>query len=141
MDMRVAAYAVIIDPDDRILLAHWNEGRRAAWTLPGGGLESGEDPEHAARREVREETGYRVTVGDLLGIHSRVIPAGRRLAADASGPLHTLRIVYRARVVGGKLRHEIGGSTDRAEWFPLAAVPGLQRVKLVDIALKMAAPR
>ena len=74
MDMRVAAYAVIIDADDRILLAHWNEGRRAAWTLPGGGLESGEDPEHAARREVREETGYRVTVGDLLGIHSRVIP-------------------------------------------------------------------
>jgi len=139
MDMRVAAYAVIIDADDRILLAHWNEGRRAAWTLPGGGLEAGEDPEHATRREVREETGYRVTVGDLLGIHSRVIPAGRRLAADADGPLHTLRIVYRARVIGGRLRHEIGGSTDRAEWFPLAAVSALQRVKLVDIALKMAA--
>ena len=137
MDMRVAAYAVIIDADDRILLAHWNEGRRAAWTLPGGGLESGEDPEHAARREVREETGYRVTVGELLGIHSRVIPAGRRLTTDATGPLHALRIVYRARVIGGKLRHEIDGSTDRAEWFPLPAVAGLQRVKLVDIALKM----
>ena len=26
MDMRVAAYAVIVDADDRILLAHWNEG-------------------------------------------------------------------------------------------------------------------
>ena len=45
----------------------------------------------------------------------------------------------RARVLGGKLRHEIGGSTDRAEWFPLPSVGGLQRVKLVDIALKMAA--
>jgi len=78
-----------------------------------------------------------VTVGDLLGIHSRVIPAGRRLATDATGPLHALRIVYRARVIGGKLRNEIDGSTDRAEWFPLSAVAGLQRVKLVDIALKM----
>ncbi|MFE7845539.1 NUDIX hydrolase [Microbacterium sp. NPDC057407] len=138
MDLRVAAYAVIIDDDDRLLLAHWNEGRRAAWTMPGGGLEPGEDPEHAVRREVREETGYKVAIGQLLGIHSRVIPAGRRLTPGATEPLHTLRIVYRARVTGGRLRNEIDGSTDRAEWFPLREVPELQRVRLVDIALEMA---
>lgn len=138
MDLRVAAYAVIIDADDRILLAHWNEGRRAAWTMPGGGLESGEDPERAARREVREETGYKVAIDELLGIHSRVIPVGRRLTAGVTEPLHTLRIVYRARIIGGRLRNETGGSTDRAGWFPLREVPALQRVKLVDIALEMA---
>jgi 8-oxo-dGTP diphosphatase len=138
MDMRVAAYAVIVDEHDRILLAHWNEGRRAAWTMPGGGLEDGEDPERAARREVREETGYRVAIEALLGIHSRVIPPGRRLTEGAVVPLHTLRIVYRARITGGHLRHEKNGSTDRAEWFPLGEVRGLQRVKLVDIALDMA---
>lgn len=137
MDIRVAAYAVILD-GERVLLAHWNEGRRAAWTLPGGGLEPGEDPERAARREVREETGYRVEIGELLGIHSRVIPEGRRIAADASGPLHALRIVYRATITGGKLRNEKDGSTDRAEWFELSTVRSLQRVRLVDIALKMA---
>ena len=138
MDLRVAAYAVIVDDDERLLLAHWNEGRRAAWTMPGGGLEPGEDPEHAARREVREETGYRVELRGLLGIHSRVIPPGRRLMPGADAPLHTLRILYRARVTGGHLRNEIDGSTDRAEWFPLREVRGLQRVKLVDIALEMA---
>lgn len=141
MDLRVAAYAVIIDQDDRILLAHWNEGRRAAWTMPGGGLEPGEDPERAARREVREETGYKVAVQGLLGIHSRVIPPGRRLTPGVTVPLHTLRIVYRARITGGRLRNETDGSTDRAEWFPLAEVRGLQRVKLVDIALEMAGLR
>lgn len=138
MDLRVAAYAVIVDEDDRLLLAHWNEGRRGAWTMPGGGLEPGEDPERAARREVREETGYRVAIEELLGIHSRVIPPGRRLTPGLTEPLHTLRIVYRARVTGGRLRNETDGSTDRAEWFPLAEVPSLQRVKLVDIALEMA---
>ena len=138
MDLRVAAYAVIVDEDDRLLLAHWNEGRRGAWTMPGGGLEPGEEPERAARREVREETGYRVAIEELLGIHSRVIPPGRRLTPGVSDPLHTLRIVYRARVTGGRLRNETDGSTDRAEWFPLAEVPTLQRVKLVDIALEMA---
>ncbi len=138
MDLRVAAYAVVVDARERILLAHWNENGRTGWTLPGGGLESGEDPERAARREVREETGYRVRLGELLGIHSRVIPASRRLNRGAEHPLHTLRIVYRAEVTGGKLRNEVDGSTDRAEWFALSSVSDLRRVKLVDIGLRMA---
>jgi 8-oxo-dGTP diphosphatase len=137
MDMRVAAYAVIVD-DDRMLLAHWNEGDRPAWTLPGGGLEAGEDPEAAAVREVREETGLDVVLEGLLGIDSRVIPLARRLASGATGPLHTLRIVYRARVTGGTLTNEIDGTTDEARWFPLAEVPSITRVKLVDVALEMA---
>ncbi|MBN9194740.1 MAG: NUDIX domain-containing protein, partial [Microbacterium sp.] len=90
------------------------------------------------KREVREETGYRAQVGELLGIHSRVIPPGRRIPDGATEPLHTLRIVYRATIVGGRLRNEIDGSTDRADWFPLATVRSLQRVRLVDIALRMA---
>ncbi|MBN9176858.1 MAG: NUDIX hydrolase [Microbacterium sp.] len=137
MDLRVAAYAVIVD-ERGMLLAHWHEGPRAAWTLPGGGLEAGEDPADAVVREVREETGFEVTVEELLGIHSRVIPARQRLAPGASGPLHTLRIVYRARVVGGDLRDEVGGSTDRAAWFTLDAVERLHRVQLVDLAREMA---
>ncbi len=135
--MRVAAYAVVTDDDGRILLARWIEGRRVAWTMPGGGLEPGEAPEDAVRRELREETGYTVKVGELLGIHSRVIPASQRVT-PSDQPLHTLRIVYRATVSGGKLSFETDGSTDMAEWFPRKSVADLQRVKLVDIALRMA---
>lgn len=137
MDLRVAAYAVVTDDEDRVLLARWTEGRRIAWTMPGGGLEAGEDPADAVRRELREETGYTIRVQELLGIHSRVIPAGRRVQ-KAAEPLHTLRIIYRAEVAGGRLRFEKDGSTDMAGWFTVPAVAELQRVKLVDIALRMA---
>ena len=137
MDLRVAAYAVIVDARG-MLLAHWHDGPRAAWTLPGGGLEAGEDPADAVVREVREETGFDVVVDELLGIHSRVIPARQRIAPGAAGPLHTLLIVYRARVVDGELRDEVGGSTDRAAWFALDAVEDLHRVQLVDLAREMA---
>ncbi|WP_309127170.1 NUDIX domain-containing protein [Microbacterium sp.] len=137
MDLRVAAYAVVTDDDGRVLLARWTEGRRVAWTMPGGGLESGEDPEQTVRRELREETGFRIETTELLGIHSRVIPGSQRVR-KAGVPLHTLRIVYRARITGGTLRFEQNGSTDMAGWFSLAEIADLHRVKLVDIALRMA---
>lgn len=139
MDLRVAAYGIVTDDDGRVLLARWVEGRRVAWTLPGGGLEQGEDPELAVRRELREETGFQIETTALLGVHSRVIPASRRVRRDENPlPLHTLRIVYRAEITGGELRFEKNGSTDMAAWFTLDEVAALQRVKLVDIGLRMA---
>lgn len=62
MDTRVAAYGVAI-ADGRLLLSHWAEG--GLWTLPGGGLEPGEDPAATALREIAEETGYVAELADL----------------------------------------------------------------------------
>jgi ADP-ribose pyrophosphatase YjhB (NUDIX family) len=138
VDIRVAAYGVITD-GDRILLAHWNESGRSGWTLPGGGLDPGEDPVDAVVREIAEETGYSAEVGPLLGIDSKVIPAEHRFVQDA-GPLHAIRIIYRATVLSGSLTNERQGTTDEAAWFPLVSIPN-RRVELVDIALVMAGLR
>lgn len=48
----------------QVLLVH--RPRYGDWSLPKGKLEAGESPEQAAMREVREETGYDVTLGDAL---------------------------------------------------------------------------
>ncbi|WP_394553738.1 NUDIX hydrolase [Agromyces sp. MMS24-JH15] len=134
MDIRIAAYAVIID-DGRVLLSHWNQHGRSGWAMPGGGLQGAEDPLEAVVREVREETGFDAAVDRLLGIDTMVVPAAKRHRGRV--PLYAMRIVYRAHVVGGELRNELDGSSDEARWFPLDEVSSLKRVGLVDIALRL----
>jgi 8-oxo-dGTP diphosphatase len=99
-------------------------------------VEEGETPEEAAVREVREETGYDVELVRLLGEDRFTVAARDRL--DGSGrALEGIRVVFEARIVGGELTDEVGGTTDEAAWIPIADVPGLDRVDLVDAALRL----
>jgi 8-oxo-dGTP pyrophosphatase MutT (NUDIX family) len=51
-----------------VLLRHWLS--KNVWTLPGGGINKGETPSEAGKREVWEETGYTVNSFDgQLGIY------------------------------------------------------------------------
>lgn len=139
-DTRLAAYALILDgagDERRVLLALWNEADEPAWTMPGGGVELHETVEEAAVREVREESGYDVRLGRLLGVDSFTVPGHER--ANGSGrELKSVRVVFEAEVVGGELAREVGGTTDESRWIPVAEVPSLNRVPLVDASLRMA---
>lgn len=55
--LRRAARALIIDPDDRVLLAPFDLPHTSLWAAPGGGLEGDETNLDALRRELREEVG------------------------------------------------------------------------------------
>lgn len=132
-ELRVAAYAVCVQ-DGKLLLARWVAGDGSKrWTLPGGGMDHGEDPYDTVIREADEETGYVIEPRALLGVDSLRRRYPRKLGAIAD--FHGLRIVYEARITGGELRHERDGSTDLAAWHALDAVPELDRVGLVDIGL------
>jgi 8-oxo-dGTP pyrophosphatase MutT (NUDIX family) len=56
---RPAVRIVCFDADDRVLLLNWQDPHDShrLWEPPGGGIDPGETPLEAARRELTEETG------------------------------------------------------------------------------------
>ncbi|GCD89576.1 NUDIX domain-containing protein [Nocardioides sp. LS1] len=121
---RVAAYAVILR-EDRILLSRLAERvtSEELWTLPGGGLDHGEDPREAVVREIHEETGLDAQVGETAHVYSFHQPRTRR---DGRGvDAHSLRIVYDGWVaLDAPEPHvvEVDGSTSEAAWVKVADV-------------------
>src|SRR4051812_35813631 len=121
---RVAAYAVILR-DGAILLSRLARSVTPdeLWTLPGGGLDHGEDPRDAVVREIYEETGLEAVVGDTARVYSAHLPGvwreGRRVDA------HALRIVYEGWVAPDAPEPrvlEVGGSTMAAAWQQVSDV-------------------
>jgi 8-oxo-dGTP pyrophosphatase MutT (NUDIX family) len=64
MRLRRSARVLLFDPDGDILLIRFraqNNGKTLQfWVTPGGEIESGEEPEEAAARELYEELGLRL---------------------------------------------------------------------------------
>jgi ADP-ribose pyrophosphatase YjhB (NUDIX family) len=80
---REAARALVLDPDDRVLLVRFvnPETGQAFWATPGGGIDSGEALEEELRRELREETGLEdVELGPVVWTRrEEFVWAGRKL--------------------------------------------------------------
>jgi 8-oxo-dGTP diphosphatase len=135
--LRVAAYAVCAE-GGRLLLCRIGPGYPGSgrWMLPGGGLEFGEPPEKAVLRELDEETGLDGVVEGLLDVRSWLLPAD---VAPHGGPLQTLAVLYRVRIVGGTLRDEPAGSTDRAAWLDADAISAVRLARPAAHALGLIA--
>ncbi|TFD94521.1 NUDIX hydrolase [Jeotgalibacillus sp. R-1-5s-1] len=64
---RVDVVYVVLNDDHENVLMVKNRGKNGSYfTLPGGAVEQGETLAEAAEREVKEETGYEVKVGNIL---------------------------------------------------------------------------
>jgi len=122
---RVAAYA-LLTRDREVLLTQMSSRTRieGRWTLPGGGIDHGEDPRDALRREVFEETGLRVEPGRVVDVHAthfvgaradgrveteatiKIWVDGERYVrtAEGNGPVHALDRALR-EAIGERYPH------------------------------------
>jgi 8-oxo-dGTP diphosphatase len=93
MDTKLPALTVdcvVFDPDGRLLLIRRkNPPFRGQYALPGGYVDYGETTEHAAARELAEETSLAAVTVSLIGVFSDP-------HRDPRG--HTVSIAYRVGV-------------------------------------------
>ncbi len=109
----VGVGAVVLDADRVLLVKRGHAPLKGQWSLPGGGVETGETLEQAIAREVLEETGLTIEVGPIVEVLDRI-------SRDADGRVehHFVLIDFVCRAVGGLLRS--ASDADDAMWAPVS---------------------
>lgn len=81
----VSAAAVILNPNNEVLLLNHVLRPNSGWGLPGGFLDSGEQPDEAIRREIREETGIEMDSLRMLRVRVAGLHVEMLFSAKSDG--------------------------------------------------------
>ena len=119
----LAGVAVLLrDGDGRFLLVRHSYGPQG-WAMPGGGLNRGEDPAEAARREMREELGCELDGLELLRSFEESFSGAQHV-----GHVFTARPSCDPRVDGRELTE--------ARWFMQSELEALELTVVTKRRLK-----
>ncbi len=68
---RPCAGVMMVNSDNLVFVGQRNDSRYNAWQMPQGGIDTGEDPQTAAIRELEEEAGVKPHLVDIIARTSR----------------------------------------------------------------------
>lgn len=113
--LRVRVAALVIC-DGQILLAQHEKANARYYLLPGGGLEPGERLEQALQRELHEEAGMDITVGDLLWVVNALAPDRSR---------HIVNLIFAATTTTKSINVTTDAVLRDVVWVPLDEIHNL----------------
>jgi len=106
-----ASGALVIRGKELLLVKRAHPPRVGWWCLPAGFMEWNEHPSQTAVRELKEETGLNVELGELLGVYS----------GNDDPRTNAVLVLYLARDVGATLKP--ADDALEARYFRLDALP------------------
>ena len=109
----VVVGCLIKDGDKYLLVQENQESARGLWNLPAGHVDKGESLEVAAVREVKEETGFDVSLIAQIALYHET-------AAQS------VKHVYSAEIIGGELTAQEGEILD-AKWLSYEEIQAIEQ--------------
>lgn len=102
--------AVVLKGNKVLLVLRGQEPSKGKWSIPGGVVELGETLQEAAKREVLEECGVQIDVGDVVEVRDAIVH-------DQAGRVrfHYVLVDVEARYLSGELT--VGSDAEDARWI------------------------
>ncbi|MEA3485516.1 MAG: NUDIX hydrolase [Candidatus Aerophobetes bacterium] len=108
-----SAGAVAVKDGKILFIKRGRQPGKGLWALPSGFIESGEAPEDACRRELKEETGLNGDIKRLIGVYRE----------ETETYDDVIVVMYLMEVIGGELR--AGDDAEEAKFFKKERLPNL----------------
>jgi 8-oxo-dGTP diphosphatase len=124
-DPKVAVGVIVTQADQILLIQRLNSPETGKWSIPAGFMDAYEEPQKAAERECREETGLEVRTDRFM----ELLP-GREHAHGAD-----IFILYCAHMVGGELK--AGDDAGQAGFFSMDNLPPLADFRSTRRAIEL----
>lgn len=106
----VGVGVALVEEGKVLLVKRGRDPGRGLWAVPGGKVQRGERMRDAARREMLEETGLDVEVGEVVWVGEHI-----------EGDDHIVLVDFVGRLIGGDL--EAGDDADEVRWVTLEEAP------------------
>lgn len=122
---KVGVGVAVIDQEKLMLVRRRMNPGRGKWSLPGGYLDRGEDPQQTAVREALEETGLEVEIDGLIDVYHNPPSEGGA----------SVFILYHAKLMGGN--PQAGDDADAVGFFGLDELPEIAFASTLDAIEKL----
>lgn len=127
--IRVGSAVVLENDKGEILLVKRKfNPAKGKWVFPGGGINFSENSKETAKRELREETGFNIDVGDFITVCELIKPEEN---------IHRVIIYHKAKVLDGTLK--LADDAEDVMWIKPEKIDSIENLgRLVPKVLKEA---